>query len=116
MTTKGVILEQAKPSTTHIEPDGSGSNPPLMPETEAEQTMWQKTSPWVHGLLGVASFVPGLSVVTGVEDAAIYTAEGEAVEGRSCGGKHDPRRQNCHYSGQVAKTAVGAAKGRLIKK
>lgn len=78
--------------------------------------MWQKTSPWVHGLLDVASFFPGLSVVTGVEDAAIHTPEGEAVEGRSCGGKHDPRRRNCHYSGQAANTAVGAATRRLIKK
>jgi filamentous hemagglutinin len=111
MTTKGVILEQAKPSTTHIEPDGSGSNPPLMPETEAEQTMWQKSSPWVHGLLGVASFVPGLSVVTGAVDAAIYTAEGEAVEAGLAVASMIPGGKIVTTVGKVAKGAIGAAKG-----
>ncbi|MGF6276055.1 hypothetical protein ABIB38_004462 [Massilia sp. UYP11] len=111
MTTKGVILEQAKPSTTHIDPDGGGANPPLMPETEAEQTMWQKASPWVHGLLGVASFVPGLSVVTGAVDAAIYAAEGEAVEAGLALASMIPGGKVVTTVGKVAKGAVGMAKG-----
>ena len=111
MSTKGVILEQAKPSTTHIAPDGAGSNPPLMPETEAELTMWQKSSPWVHGLLGVASFVPGLSVVTGAVDAAIYTAEGEAVEAGLAVASMIPGGKVVTTVGKVAKGAVGIAKG-----
>lgn len=111
MTTKGVILEQAKPSTTHIDPDGGGSNPPITPETEAEQTMWEKSSPWVHGLLGVASFVPGLSIVTGAVDAAIYTAEGEAVEAGLAVASMIPGGKVVTTVGKVAKGAVGMAKG-----
>lgn len=111
MTTKGVILEQAAPSTTHIDPDGGGANPPLLPETEAEQTMWQKNSPWVHGLLGVASFVPGLSVVTGAVDAAIYTAEGELLEAGIAAVSLIPGGKLVTTTGKAAKGAVGIAKG-----
>ncbi len=111
MTTKGVILEQAAPSTTPIEPDGGGANPPLTPETEAEQTVWQKTSPWVHGLLAVASFVPGLSVATGAVDAAIYAAEGEFVEAGIAAASIIPGGKVVTTAGKVAKGAVGMAKG-----
>lgn len=111
MTTKGVILEQAAPSTTRIEPDGSGANPPLMPETEAEQGMWEKASPWVHGVLGVASFVPGLSVVTGALDAAIYTAEGELVEAGVAAASMIPGGKVVTTAGKAVKGAVGMARG-----
>ena len=80
MTTKGVILEQADRSVTRIEPHGGGANAAIKAETAAEKTFWQKSSPWVHGVLGAASFVPGLSVITGAIDAAIYAAEGDYVE------------------------------------
>lgn len=49
-------------------------------ETANEETFWQKASPWVHGALGLASFVPGLSLATGAVDAAIYTGEGDLVD------------------------------------
>lgn len=111
MTTKGVILEQAAPSTTRIAPDGSGANPPLMPETEAEQSMWEKASPWVHGVLGVASFVPGLSVVTGALDAAIYTAEGELVEAGIAAASMIPGGKVVTTAGKAVKGAVGMARG-----
>ena len=111
MTTKGVILEQAEPSTTRVEADGSGANPPLTPETEAEASMWEKASPWVHGLLGVASFVPGLSVVTGAVDAAIYAAEGEAVEAGLAVASMIPGGKVATTVGKVAKGAVEAARG-----
>jgi hypothetical protein len=111
MTTKGVILEQAKPSTTHIEPDGSGSNPHVIPETEAEKTVWQKSSPWVHGLLGMASFVPGLSVATGAADAAIYAAEGEAVEAGMAAASMIPGGKIVTTLGKMAKGAVGIVRG-----
>ena len=111
MTTKGVILEQAPPSATHIDADGSGANPPLVPETEPEQSMWQKSSPWVHGVLGVASFVPGLSVVTGALDAAIYTAEGEFVEAGLAAASMIPGGKVVTTVGKVAKGAAGIAKG-----
>lgn len=38
MTTKGVILEQSPPLTTHVDPDGGGANPSLTPETAASGT------------------------------------------------------------------------------
>lgn len=111
MTTKGVILEQAKPSSTHVDPDGGGANPPLSPETEAEQTLWEKSSPWVHGVLGVASFVPGLSVVTGAVDAAIYAAEGETVEAGIAVASMIPGGKVVTTVGKAAKGAVSVVKG-----
>ncbi|WP_426079350.1 GAD-like domain-containing protein [Janthinobacterium sp. PSPC3-1] len=111
MTTKGVILEQAPPSATHIDPKGGGANPPLMPETEPEQSIWQKSSPWVHGVLGVASFVPGLSVVTGALNAAIYTAESEFVEAGLAVASMIPGGKVVTTVGKVAKGAAGIAKG-----
>lgn len=111
MTTKGVILEQSPPSATHIDPKGGGANPPLMPETEPEQSIWQKSSPWVHGVLGVASFVPGLSVVTGALDAAIYMAEGEFIEAGLAVASMIPGGKVVTTVGKVAKGAAGIAKG-----
>lgn len=111
MTTKGVILEQAEASITHVDPHGGGANPPLALETEAEKTMWQKSSAWVHGALGVASFVPGLSVVTGAVDAAIYTAEGDYVEAGIAAASMIPGGKVVTTVGKVAKGAVGMAKG-----
>jgi len=111
MSTKGVILEQAEKSVTHIEAHGGGANPALKLETEAEKTMWQKSSPWIHGALGVASFVPGLSVVTGAADAAIYAAEGDLVEAGIAAASMIPGGKVVTTVGKVAKGAVGMAKG-----
>jgi len=111
MTTKGVILEQADRSFTHIEPHGGGANAAIKAETAAEKTFWQKSSPWVHGVLGVASFVPGLSVITGAIDAAIYTAEGDYVEAGIAAASMIPGGKVVTTVGKVAKRAVGMAKG-----
>jgi filamentous hemagglutinin len=111
MSTKGVILEQAEQSVTHIEPHGGGANPALTLETEAEKTMWQKSSPWVHGALGIVSFVPGLSIVTGAADAAIYAAEGDFVESGIAAASMIPGGKVVTTVGRVAKGAVGMAKG-----
>ncbi len=54
--------------------------PEVVVTAEKPASLWDKASPWVHGALGLASFVPGLSVVTSGADAAIYAAEGNAVE------------------------------------
>ncbi|WP_244940081.1 hypothetical protein [Herbaspirillum seropedicae] len=110
MTTKGVILEQAERSATRIEPHGGGANAALKPETTAEKTFWQRSSPWVHGVLGVASFVPGLSVITGAIDAAIYTAEGDFVEAGFAAASMIPGGKVVTTSGKVAKRAVSAAR------
>jgi hypothetical protein len=109
MTTKGVILEQAERSATRIEPHGGGDNAALKPETTAEKTFWQRSSPWVHGVLGVASFVPGLSVITGAIDAALYTAEGDHVEAGIAAASMIPGGKVVTTAGKVAKRAVSAA-------
>ena len=111
MSTKGVILEQAEKSITHVEPHGGGANPAVKLETEAEKTMWQKSSVWVHGALGVASFVPGLSVVTGAADAVIYAAEGDLVEAGLAAASMIPGGKVVTTVGKVAKGAVSMAKG-----
>ncbi|WP_258398652.1 hypothetical protein [Herbaspirillum rubrisubalbicans] len=111
MTTKGVILEQAERSTTRIAPHGGGANAAVKAETAAEKTFWQKSSPWVHGVLGVASFVPGLSVITGAIDAAIYTAEGDYTEAGIAAASMIPGGKVVTTVGKVAKRAVGMAKG-----
>jgi filamentous hemagglutinin len=111
MSTKGVILEQAERSITHVEPHGGGANVAATLENAAEKTMWQKSSPWVHGVLGVASFVPGLSVITGAADAAIYAAEGELVEAGIAAASMIPGGKVVTTVGKVAKGAVGMAKG-----
>ncbi len=109
MTTKGLILEQAERSATRIEPHGGGANAALKPETAAEKTFWQRSSPWVHGVLGVASFVPGLSVITGAIDAAIYTAEGDFVEAGFAAASMIPGGKVVTTAGKAAKRAVSAA-------
>ncbi len=110
MTTKGKYVEQAAPSTTQVAADGSGANPAVIPETPKEASWWGKASPWVHGALGVASFVPGLSVVTGGLDAAIYAGEGNLVEAGIAAASMIPGGKVVTTVGKVAKVAVGAAK------
>lgn len=67
--------------------------------------------PWVHGALGVASFVPGLSVVTGAADAAIYAAEGEMVEAGLAVASMVPGGKVVTTAGKVVKGAATAMKG-----
>jgi hypothetical protein len=64
----------------------------------------------VHGALGVASFVPGLSVVTGSLDAAIYLAEGNAVEAGIAAVSILPGGKIATTAGKVVKGAVGLVK------
>lgn len=85
-----VVKMNANNTTGKIYERGGEAAQPQIKATGAEQpetvvtaeptSLWEKASPWVHGALGLASFVPGLSVVTGAVDAAIYTAEGNLVE------------------------------------
>jgi uncharacterized Zn-binding protein involved in type VI secretion len=77
----GIFVTQPAPgaSIEGGQPTSSG-NPPVTLETPEEEGWWAKASPWVHGALGLASFVPGLGIVTGAADAGIYAAEGDMVE------------------------------------
>lgn len=107
MSTKGVILEQAEASITRIKPHGGGSNPAVMLETVAEKTLWQKSSPWVHGALGIASFVPGVSLFTGAADASIYAAEGNMLEAGIAAASMIPGGKVVTTAGKAVKGAVG---------
>ncbi len=64
----------------------------------------------MHGVLGVASFVPGLSVVTGSLDAAIYLAEGNVVEAGIAAVSILPGGKIATTAGKVVKGAVGLVK------
>lgn len=92
----------------------SSTNPPVQPETPKEQGWWAKASPWVHGALGVASFVPGLSVVTGAADAAIYAGEGNMVEAGLAAASMIPGGKVVTTAGKLAKGAANMAKGARV--
>ena len=109
MTTKGQFIEKAAASATSFGVDAIGANPPTGPETPEEESAWQQASPWVHGILGVASFIPGLSIVTGAADAAIYAAEGNYVEAGLSVASMVPGGKVVTTAGKVAKRAVGLA-------
>lgn len=99
----GASIEGGKPSAS--------SNPPVKPETPKEEGWWGAASPWVHGVLGVASFVPGLSVVTGAVDAGIYAAEGDMVEAGLSAASMIPGGKVVTTAGKLAKGAAGLVKG-----
>jgi hypothetical protein len=108
----GIYVTQPAPGATIDggRPSASG-NPPATPETPEEDSWWSKASPWVHGALGVASFVPGLSVVTGAADAAIYAAEGEMVEAGLAVASMVPGGKVVTTAGKAVKGAATAMKG-----
>ncbi len=111
MTVKGKIIAKVAPSTTKASATGKGANPKVKPQTPKEKTAWEAASPWVHGVLGVASFVPGLSVVTGGLDAAIYLAEGRAIEAGIAAVSMIPGGKVATTAGKAVKSVVGMAKG-----
>lgn len=100
----GVYVGETAPSATVRggTPTGDG-NPPVKPETANEETFWHEASPWVHGALGLASFVPGLSLATGAVDAAIYAGEGDLVDAGLAAASMIP-------GGKIATTAGKAIK------
>jgi uncharacterized Zn-binding protein involved in type VI secretion len=93
----------------------SSGNPLVKPETLEEEDWWGKAwdtaSPWVHGALGVASFVPGLGTVTGAADAGIYAAEGDMVEAGMAAASIIPGGKIVTTAGKVVKGAARLAKG-----
>lgn len=108
----GIYVAGAAPgSSLSSEGTALSANPPAVPETPKEEGWWGKASPWVHGALGVASFVPGLSVVTGGADALIYAAEGNALEAGLSAASMIPGGKVVTTAGKVAKGAAGLMKG-----
>ncbi|MBB3195370.1 PAAR-like domain-containing protein [Roseateles terrae] len=108
----GIYVAGAAPGSSLSAAGGApAANPPAAPETPAEEGWWGKASPWVHGALGVASFVPGLSVVTGGADALIYAAEGNAIEAGLSAASMIPGGKVVTTAGKAVKGAAGLMKG-----
>jgi hypothetical protein len=105
--TRGRVVGQ--PPSPQI-PAAEG-NPPVETETPKEKSFWEKASPWVHGALGIASFVPGLSVVTGGLDAAIYAGEGNMLEAGLSAASMIPGGKIATTVGKGAKAVSGMVKG-----
>jgi len=71
--TPGKTTAQATPQ----QPDKSNSQP-NPPKAEQQQGWWKSWgSTATHSVLGAASFVPGVSVISGAIDSGIYAAEGD---------------------------------------
>lgn len=109
MTVAGKFVAKVPPSTTKANAGGKGANPATGPATAKETSAWNAASPWVHGALGLASFVPGLSVVTGGLDAALYLAEGNPVEAGIAAVSMIPGGKVVTTARRVVKGAVGIA-------
>jgi uncharacterized Zn-binding protein involved in type VI secretion len=107
----GIYVTEPAPSGSIAGGKPSEStNPPVKPETPKEESWWGKTSPWVHGALGVASFVPGLGIVTGAADAGIYAAEGDMVEAGLSAASMIPGGKIVTTAGKLVKGAAGLAR------
>lgn len=107
----GVYVDETLPSVTIVgaKPSETG-NPPVSPATPAEQSWWSKASPWLHGALGAASFVPGVSVIAGAADAGIYAAEGDMVDAGISAASMIPGGKIVTTAGKLIKGAAGLAK------
>jgi len=101
--TAGVIVPKTSPLATP---------PNNNPETEEEKGWWKSWgSDVTHGILGVASFVPALSVVTGAIDAGIYAAEGDYINAGLSAASMIPGGKVVTTAGKVISKGVKAIKG-----
>jgi hypothetical protein len=74
--------------TPKPQPNGSIENgrptritdPPALPETPQEASVWDRVKGAVHTGLDIAGFVPGLGVVPDLANAALYGLEGNKAE------------------------------------
>lgn len=107
----GIYVTEPAPSGSIAGGKPSAStNPPVKPETPKEEGWWGKASPWVHGTLGLASFVPGLGIVTGAADAGIYAAEGDMVDAGLSAASMIPGGKIVTTAGKLVKGAAGLAR------
>ena len=107
----GIYVTEPAPSGAIAGGQPSAStNPPVKPETSKEESWWGKASPWVHGALGLASFVPGLGIVTGAADAGIYAAEGDMVDAGLSAASMIPGGKIVTTAGKLVKGAAGLAR------
>lgn len=76
---------------------------------------WGWVSSLTHAVLGAASFVPGLSIVTGTLDAALYAAEGNYTEAALAMASTIPGGKLATTAGRLAvKAAQGAQKANAV--
>jgi filamentous hemagglutinin len=110
MTTKGVILEQADRSFTHIEPHGGGANAAIKAETAARKRFGRSPVPGCTACWAwPVSF--GLVHHHGAIDAAIYTAEGDYVEAGIAAASMIPGGKGGHHRWQGRQTRSWYGKG-----
>jgi hypothetical protein len=105
-TTGRVVGQPAAPQIPAAQ-----ANPAVEPETPKEKSLWERASPWVHGGLGLISFIPGASVVSGGLDSAIYAAEGNYVEAGLSAATMIPGGKIATTVGKGVKAASGMVKG-----
>lgn len=65
-----------------FDPGGSaGASSDITPETpEEENSLWSKSSDWVHGGLDALGFIPLFGAIPDLVNAGIYALEGNSVE------------------------------------
>lgn len=111
----GIYVTESAPTTLiRGGVPSAGGNPPVKPETPEEESFWQKASPWVHGTLGLASFVPGLSLISGATDAAIYAGEGDLVGAGIAAASMIPGGKIVTTAGKLIKEAATLEKGASV--
>lgn len=71
--TLGRVVGETAPAAV----PASQANPPAVVETEEEESWWSIASPWLHGGLDVAGFIPGLGAVPDIINAGVYIIEGD---------------------------------------
>lgn len=112
--TLGKIIYQGGGGST----GGNGnSNPPVKAETPKEvnaaeeiKAIWYKASPWIHGILSVAGFIPGISIVSGAADGAIYGLEGQYTDAGLAFAAMIPGGKVVTTAGKIVKNAAKVEK------
>ena len=82
------------------------TNPPVVPETQAEKGWWDTASPWVHSGLDVAGFVPVVGDVVGDGgNAILYAIEGNWLDAGLSAGAMIP------FAGMISTAGKWAKRG-----
>ena len=88
------------------------TNPPIQPETKEEKSLW---STGAHLVLGGASLIPFLSVVTSGADALLYLAEGDKAGAAMSGVGMIPGAKLAIVAGKgIAMAKAAAATGKTV--
>ncbi len=80
--TQGQVIYLQVEMTVKLDETGEvvgETNPEVAPETPEEQSLWQKASPWVHGILDFGGLVPVFGEALDGVNALIYLGEGDKL-------------------------------------